>query len=72
MTGLGHDHIIEVLDGQVVNMHSSAAGIYPIGVEWEQRNDSFEGELFEQVDLRSSVDEDGDVVELGIVALVHL
>lgn len=53
-------------------MHSGPTGVNTVSVEREQWDDSFEGELFEEIDLCSGIDEDGDVVQLGIVALVHL
>lgn len=52
-------------------MHASAGRVDAVGVEGEQGYDALEGESLEEVKLGGCVDEDGDVVQLGVVNLVH-
>ena len=69
---LGHDYIVVVLDGEVVEMHACPAGVDAVSVEREQGYHAFQSEFLQKVDLCSNVDLYVEVEEFGVEAAVHL
>jgi hypothetical protein len=70
--GLRHDYVIIVLAGDVVDMEVPAVGVDAVSVEGEQRDCADEVEPSEDVELRSGVDLDVDVVDGHVDRLVDL
>jgi hypothetical protein len=67
---LGDDHIIEVLDSQIVDMEAGAGGVYPIGIEGEHEGQPLQREKLDKADLGCGVDFDVEVEDLAVVAFV--
>lgn len=70
--GFGDDDIIPILDGEVVDVHIRTMRINSISIEWKHRDDAFEGEMPEEVDLGSCIYFYVETMNHGFGAIIHV
>lgn len=67
----GHNNIIVILNGQVVESEPCSWGVDAVSVEGEHDEWPFKREAFDQIDLSCCIDANIEIVEKAVVAVVQ-